>query len=416
VTGFQPPTTSVSVNPGRGLTWSLSGAGVSVHGDWSVRYHHFIRDHGSFDASASGASISVSVTLDVTSSGEPTIRSTGCSCHIDHVSIRLHGGASWLYNLFRSLVERPMRENLQRKVCEAAQNAVNTDAARELATLPVRVALGRDKRWLLDYRLVSEPAFSSGFLESFHKGEFFAANDTSTEAPFQPPSTLPSPPSVERMVTYWASSYVVNTAGYVLHHRGVLRHNLTRNDLPQQYRDRLNTSCGLLAGCIGALVPAVGKMYPNASVEVELFSTGSLTAGIDREKLIAGFAGVAVLRARLSNGSLAHLFSMNVTAKIAVTPRIDGSVLKASVGSMEQTLAVVNTSIGPISTTLLGLAFDVAKNTFIIPKLNKAGEMGFPLPATKNVKFTNMKLQLEKDCVRVSADFTQSSSALYFHP
>jgi len=311
-------------------------------------------------------------------------------------------------------VERSLRSNLQEKICEAAQNAVNTDVAHELATLPVKVPLGHDKKWLLDYRLVSPPAFASGYLESFHKGEFFNAGDP-TEAPFQP-SPLPSPPTVDRMATFWASSYVLNTAGYVLQKRGVLRHNLTKNDLPEQFRDRLNTTCGLLAGCIGALVPAVGKMFPNASVEVEMFSTASPAVGIDPEKLTGSFAGVLVFRARLSNGSIAHLFGMNVTAKMTVTPRLNGTVLKASVTSMEQILDVTESSVGPISATLLGLAFDVAKKTFIIPQLNEVGEKGLPLPTIKHVQFTNTELKLERDCIRVSTDVAYSPSTLYYHP
>jgi len=379
-----------------------------------VKYHHFIRDHGNFDASASGASVSVSVILGATAGGQPTIRSTGCTCHINDVGIRLHGGASWLYNLFRDKVARSLRDSLQRKVCEAAQNAVNTNVAGELATLPVKVPLGHDKQWLLDYRLVSPPAFASGYLESFHKGEFFNAAD-STEAPFQP-SPLPSPPTADRMVTFWASSFVLNTAGYVLQKRGVLRHNLTKTDLPAESRDRLNTTCSLLAGCIGAIVPQVGKKFPNASVEVEMFSSAPPMAGIDPQKLTGSFAGVTVLRARLADGSLAHLFGMNVTAKITVALRLDGTVLKATVTSMENTFAVINSSVGPISTALLGLAFDVAKKTFIIPKLNEAGGIGFPLPTVNHVRFTNTGLQLEKDCVRISTDVTSSSSTLYFHP
>jgi len=379
-----------------------------------VKYHHFIRDHGNFDASASGATISVSVIIGATAGGQPTIRSTGCTCHINDVGIRLHGGASWLYNLFRDKVAGPLRDILQRKICEAAQNAVNTNVAGELATLPVKVPLGHDKQWLLDYRLVSPPAFASGYLESFHKGEFFNAAD-STEAPFQP-SPLPSPPTADRMVTFWASSYVLNTAGYVLQQRGILRHNLIKKHLHRESRDRLNTTCSFLAGCIGALVPQVGKKFPNASVEVEMFSSAPPMAGIDPQKLTGSFAGVAVLRARLSDGSLAHLFGINVTAKITVAVRLDGTVLKATVTSMENTFAIINSSVGPISTALLGLAFDVFKTRFIIPKLNEAGEKGLPLATIKHVRFTNTGLQLEKDCVRVSTDVTSSSSTLYFHP
>ena len=376
---------------------------------------HTVRDHGSFDASASGASISVSVTLGATSAGEPTIRTTGCTCHIDHVSIRLHGGASWLYNLFMGSVERPLRDNLQRKICEAARNAVDADGARELATLPVKVPLGADKRWLLDYRLVAAPAFSAGYLESFHKGEFFDARDPA-EAPFRP-SALPSPATADRMATFWASSYVLNTAGYVLQRRGFLRHNLTKADLPPQFRYRLNTTCSLFDGCIGALVPPVGKKYPNASVEVELFSSAAPVAGISPHNLTGNFAGVAVLRARLLDGSLAHLFAMNVTAKMALAPSLDGrGVLKARVTAMEEALTIVDSSVGPVSTALLTLAFNVAKTNFIIPKLNEAGQRGFPLPTVRHVQFTNAGIQLENDCVRVFTDVRYSPSTLYFHP
>jgi len=414
VTGFNQPSTSVTVNPNTGLTWTLSGAALSVHGDWHIKKKHFFSDHGSFDASASVSSLSVSVTLGASTAGEPTMRTTGCSCNIHDVSIHLHGGASWLYNLFMDLVKRPLQNNLQKKVCDAAQTAINTDAARELATLPMRLPLGSRKHWLLDYRLVSGPAFKSGYLESFHKGEFFNAGD-STEAPFQP-SPLPSPPTADRMATFWASSYVLNTAGYVLQKSGVLGQNVTKKDLPDKSRYLLNTTCSLVTGCIGALVPVVGKKYPNASVEMEMYSTTAPIAGISSQNLTGSFAGVIVFRARLAAGSLAPLFAINVTAKITVTAKLDGTVLKADVTSMEEAFAVINSDVGPISTALLGLAFDVAKKNFIIPKLNEAGNMGFPLPTVKHVQFTNTGLQLEKDCVRVSTDVAYRPSTLYFRP
>ena len=77
----------------------------------------------------------------------------------------------------------------------------------------LKVSLGADKRWLLDYSLVAPPAFSPGYLESSHKAEFFSAADPS-EAPFQPPP-LPSTVAADRMVTFRASSYPLNTAGCV---------------------------------------------------------------------------------------------------------------------------------------------------------------------------------------------------------
>jgi len=202
----------------------------------------------------------------------------------------------------------------------------------------------------------------------------------------------------------------------VLHKQGALRHNLTKTDLPPQFRDRLNTTCALFDGCIGALVPAVGAKYPNASVEIEMFSAAAPVAGIAPGNLSAIFAGICIFRARLSDGSLAHLFAMNVSAKIAVAPKLDGAVLKATVTSMEDSLAVFDSSVGPVSAEVLRLAFDVAKKTFIIPKLNEAGERGFPLPSVQHVRFTNAGIELENDCVHVFTDVAYSPSTLYFHP
>lgn len=86
---------------------SLSEGGVSADGNWRYKYKRgFIklRDSGSFTASANGISISVSVILGANSDGAPTISATGCHCSIRDVNFRLHGGASWLYNIFLRLV------------------------------------------------------------------------------------------------------------------------------------------------------------------------------------------------------------------------------------------------------------------------------------------------------------------------
>lgn len=101
---------------------------------------------------------------------------------VDSVKVRFHGGASWLYNLFSSKVERPVRDILRRRVCDEANKVINVNARAQLATLPVTIDIL--KYWMLDYRLVLPPVFQTRFVESYHKGEFFLKNST-REAPFQ---------------------------------------------------------------------------------------------------------------------------------------------------------------------------------------------------------------------------------------
>lgn len=164
----------------------MTGVGLSLHGDWRYRYKRRflrIRDHGSFDASltASSSTVTVSLSMD-TSSGRPTVTSVSCSCTIDAIEMRVHGGASWLYNLFVGSVERPLKEELQRMVCEEARKAVDVDGRAELDKLQVRIPVGES--WLFDYRLVDTPRLDPDFIEFSHKGAFLHKNDTS-EPPFQ---------------------------------------------------------------------------------------------------------------------------------------------------------------------------------------------------------------------------------------
>ena len=52
-------------------------------------------DHGSARVSASGVSLAVTVTLGADSAGHPTLKSGGCSFHIDHLDVHFDGGARY---------------------------------------------------------------------------------------------------------------------------------------------------------------------------------------------------------------------------------------------------------------------------------------------------------------------------------
>jgi lipopolysaccharide-binding protein len=402
----------VVVNAGSGLTWSLSNAQLSVHGDWHYKYRLGfidIRDSGSFDVDLSGASSSLSVTLGATSAGEPTIQSTGCSCHISDLKIHLHGGASWLYDLFVGFVENPMRDQVQSLICNAARKAVDSDAARELSTLQVRVVI--DHQWLLDYRLVSAPVFGSGYMESFHKGEFFFVGQE-VEVPFEP-KVLPSLSVTNKMVTFVLSDFVLNTLGYVLHQHGVLKYSFTSKDLPPDQRFYLNTTCCPSCKCIGKFLSAVAEAYPDASVEAMMSTSEPPVVVINPTSVTGSMSGTVSAGARLSNGSLAHVFTLKVSAEISILPTLNGSLLVATVSQISETISVVDSSVGPVSAAVLKFFFDYIKKAFIIPQLNKVGSHGFPIPHVDHVQFTNVGLELMQNCVVVSSD-VKYSQALYF--
>jgi hypothetical protein len=205
-------------------------------------------------------------------------------------------------------VEKKLRNQLANLVCVEARKAIDVTASHELATLKTKVPVG--SQLVLDYRLVSNPSFSSDYFDSFHLGEFFFIGDTSP-APFQP-APLPNPPTTQRMVTFWISDYVLNTAGYVLHKHGALHLAITKANLPPANKTLLDLTCCATCQCIGKMLPEAGKRYPGASVEIELATAAAPVAEIGAPYISFNFIGTARLNAWLTNGSLVYMLTLKV--------------------------------------------------------------------------------------------------------
>ena len=50
------------------------------------------------------------------SKGHGTLSSTYCHLYIENLDIDFHGGASWLYNLFSSLIAGELKDSIERQV------------------------------------------------------------------------------------------------------------------------------------------------------------------------------------------------------------------------------------------------------------------------------------------------------------
>ena len=46
----------------------------------------------------------------------PTLKTTGCSLSVGSLSVKFHGGASWLYNLFSGSIANSVKKSMQGQV------------------------------------------------------------------------------------------------------------------------------------------------------------------------------------------------------------------------------------------------------------------------------------------------------------
>ncbi|KAJ8041719.1 Bactericidal permeability-increasing protein [Holothuria leucospilota] len=409
ITSFNIPTSAITPKPEVGVTISFQGASLSLHGDFHYKYK-FIKDHGSFDVTVSEISTSFSIHVGVDESGRPTVSSssTDCSFNAGKVSVKLHHGASWFYNLFRDQIAHELQKAINKEVCDMIVKEINGDLSEEVAKLKVVIPLKDVAE--IDYSLVAAPIFDSS-INTAHKGEVYAIGKH-TEAPLPIPA-IPSDPDVSRMFYMWMTDYVANSAGYVLHNTGFLRYNVTQKDLPSGGKISLNTS----EFPTSSFLPQVTKLYPGMMMKLILNTTAPPAIATNSDKVIATMQGDIAAYVIQSDQNLIYLFTLGVDLSLSVTFGVNQSNLIWNSTYESSDLTLVNSAVKGIQVDNLKTVLPLAMKFYLIPQLNEKGKTGVPLPNVKGYKFTNPSITQGQGFIKISTDLShqpQASNKLRF--
>ncbi|XP_052818948.1 bactericidal permeability-increasing protein-like isoform X1 [Mya arenaria] len=403
LTSFTPPTGAFTPLPGQGLQWTGSGASIRVDGDFSYKAF-FVKGSGSFTASVSAVSFGIAINIGADKDGRPRMQSAKCTCSVGGVDIKFHGGMSWLYNLLKGKVENAVKKSLPPQICKLVNKSIDQDGEKKLASLPVSIKIDK---YLLDYRLTGTPNFTTQYLETYHKGEFLWGS-APVESPLSPPA-LPTTAAADRMVYLWVSDYTFNTLAAVSHRHGILKFNVTAADLPASTRGVLNTTCdGFIPKCVGGLIPAIGKEYPNRLVDLRLASTAAPRLSITSAGLTLKASGTVELYERRPGAAAvgAFLLSLDATLTTTLDASVTKDVLHGKVHQLSLNLKTKRSDVGPVGDEFMDFLIKEALNVYLIPKINGYGTRGLPLPTTDEFNLTNSTIQYFQNAVMIATDLT----------
>ncbi|XP_036605414.1 lipopolysaccharide-binding protein-like [Trichosurus vulpecula] len=380
--------------PGEGLKASISNAFIHLDGDWRAR-KSFLKVSGSFDLQVKGISISVSLRLSSDSSGRPTVTNKQCSSHIADVDLDVSGKVGWLVNLFQSQIESKFRRILEDKICEIVKTSVASDLQPFLQSLPVIAKI--DQIASMDYTLSGPPQATRHSLDTPFKGEFFRQSHRST-VPFEPPA-MKLPEDHDLMVYFGISDSVFNTASQVYWEAGVMNYTITDDMIPSSFSIRLKTSS------FRALVPQLGKLYPNMPMELQIstssppvmvFSPGNvtLTPVMDLQAFVI-----------LPSSLRVPLFLLSMTTTVTATMGVNASRLVSSVtpGS-SLTMELKHSNIGSINVPLIQAILNHYALSTLLPAVNENLEIGFPLPLPRNIQLHDLLVQPYQDFLLLGAN------------
>ncbi|PIK61506.1 putative bactericidal permeability-increasing protein [Apostichopus japonicus] len=372
VTSFDIPSSTITTKPGVGLTVSLNGVSLSVHGDWKYKYH-FVSDHGSFDLSVSAVDASVTIHL-----------------ALQPIQRRAHS----------------IQKSMNKEVCTAIVKEINEDLEQEVSTLKVNIPFNDVAE--IDYSLVAPPVFNTS-INTAHKGEVYDINHHS-EAPGPIPA-IPSDPEDSRMFYMWITDYLANSAGYVLHNTGFLTYNVTQDNLPTG-KISLNTSEFPIAN----FLPEITKQYPGRLMQINLNTTSPPyinTLAHETNGTIEGDIAAYVVQ---PDNSLTYLFTLGVNLSLGVTVSINKTnlVWNATYGSAD--LSIVSSAMKDLPLKQLQGLFPLVCRAGLIPALNRKGESGIPLPSVDGYTFKSSSITYGEGFMKISTDLAQEEHKLRFKP
>uniref|UniRef100_A0A914KHL3 Lipid-binding serum glycoprotein C-terminal domain-containing protein n=1 Tax=Meloidogyne incognita TaxID=6306 RepID=A0A914KHL3_MELIC len=270
----------------------------------------------------------------------------------------------------------------------------------------------------IDGRMVSDPVITNDYFETQQRGEL-RYPESYHSAPFFP-QPIPIENDSQRMFYLYASDYTLNSMLYQAFQLDRLTIRVEEQSLPALYRTFVRTTCPdidqaggdfLKTICVGKLVPALGKQFPNTTTKFVMvphqlpemqfkkgLGTMDLKAHIltfirdrqthkDRQVLVSSADGTADIKLNAENDKFGGDLKLK---KLLV--RLHRSAIQIEPESISQ--------LAPLAKMFLG------------PELAKALKQGLPFPLKDSMKFINPKITLHDGYVRLASDFELNEQTL----
>lgn len=392
------PQSAVKFSAGRGIQLSIINGYIGVTGNFRIK-KSFIRTSGSFEVSVSGLSISQTIGMTRDSTGRPALQSVACSASIGKVDVKFTKKKKWLYNLFRKLLEKPIRKALTSQICPKVSSEINK-LENNLKTMEILFQINRFAE--VDYSLVNQIEITNDAMDLDFKGEFYRVGQRQ-DPPFKPPPiSLPSQST--RMLYLGISDFLANSAGFVYYEAGALQMNITDKMIPSQSPIRLNTRS------FSVIIPQLEKLYPNMPMEMHLRATQSPVLKAATSNITVQAFGAFDVYAVLPNSTLASLFVLNIEASVSAQIHIVQMKLNGSLQLNSLKVSLEHSNVGPFSVAGLQLIMNIAVKLVVLPEVNEKLANGIPLPNVKKLNFINPNLEVNKNILVIATDLQYQPS------
>jgi len=397
---------SILLNSGNIITVAFSGLNLDITLNWHYRESRWphIADSGSGEGSVASAAGVVSVLVSSDATGHPTAKFVSCGMDLTGLSIKLHGGSSWLYDAVIQMFHKRIAHALESGICNALTTTVQAQLSQYLAELPVQYAIG--DHFAVDYSLADPNGIvitPDNILIGSCAGEIFPKGGQPGQAPGQP---VAMPNSItDTQFQVFITDYSVESFGFTAVKTGLAEMLITKDMAPALAKDFFATDF------YGQYAPGLLEKY-GSGTEVSLFlAIHQIPDVIFSEKNgIDVKIGVEMtVRAKNSAGAFEDAFTLLLSCDVDGDAKVNNTVISGELTSVTAAASLVQSQVGDVDidgiNELVQFALSMGLDT-----VNQILAKGTPLPTLPGLEFINPSIIYRDDYIVVATNIRYTPS------
>ncbi|XP_063028454.1 bactericidal permeability-increasing protein-like [Melospiza melodia melodia] len=394
-----------------GLRLTVQRARVQLSADWAAQLGA-VQDSGSVELGMQDVAVAAVLGVSEDGSGHPTVWSAGCDTHGTDLHMEFHRGYSWLYNLLAPLLQRTLRQQLNKQLCLVLQRGIDR---LDTALKRMKVSTQLDTIAAIDHSLLAPPAFTEEYGDIALKGEIFRVGTHHQRPSALPvalpvalpmalpvalPTALPTTPPMahEPMLLLAVTEFVANSAAFTYFTAGALRRIISSDMVPRRFPLQLSTKS------MGIFSPQLQELYPDQPMELHLWARQQPLLSCHADALHGTLLGSAEAFVVLPNATRAPAFLLNIDANVTGKPTIARNRLGGTVRLTGLHITQVASNVGPVEVKRLETLLKFSLWLFGVPRANKWLQAGIALPLPHGLSLLRPRLSLHQGFVLIATD------------
>ncbi|KAJ6723773.1 hypothetical protein OIU74_008190 [Salix koriyanagi] len=396
ITIYQLQVLNSYVKPGdTGLAIIASGTTCNLSMDWSYEYNTWmfpveISDKGHASVQVEGMEVGLTLGLK-NQEGTLKLSLMDCGCYVKDLSIKLDGGASWLY--------QGMIDAFEEQIGSAVENAITKNLGEGilkldmfLQSLPKEIPVDDDAS--INVTFVDNPSLSSSSI-GFDINGLFTARKKVPIPMYYYKNTLPSVLCTEpaKMLGISLDEAVFNSASALYYDAKFMQWIVDK--IPDQ--SLLNTAGWRF------IVPQLYKKYPNDDMNMNLTLSSPPILKISEHNLDATVYADLIIDV-LEADQVIPVACISLVIRGSGSVGIAGNNLVGSVKLNDFSMSLKWSNIGNLRMYLIQPLMWTLIQTVFVPNANTHLAKGFPLPIIHGFTVQNAEIIFSRSKITVCGD------------